>query len=186
MKIEKFESLVESFNAVGGIGKKSALKYAYEVTLANPTLGLSLAYALGEAVKNLRHCQLCGGIAESQFCPICADTQRHIGTACIVEDAKDIFTIENSASFNGVYFVFNDFSRLEALSEFVEYFEIKELLFAFTPSLRAESVMLFVQESLKHKQVAFSKIAQGVPMGVSLENVDLLSLTKAINERRNF
>lgn len=184
-RIEKFDNLVESLNSVGGIGRKSALKYAYAIALANPSLGLNLSYAIAEAVRNLRHCELCGGIAQSQFCPICADTERDSFVACVVEDAKDILVIENSGSFNGVYFVFNGFERIEALRKFALYFELKELVFAFTPSLRAESVMMFIEDKMADLGLAFSKIAQGVPMGVSLDNIDLLSLTKAISERRS-
>ncbi|AII15016.1 recombination protein [Campylobacter iguaniorum] len=183
-KIEKFDALVSCFEKIPGVGKKSALKYAYSVSLGDSFLGLNLAHSIEDAIRFLKHCSRCGGISENEICDICSDNARDKNTLCIVESPKDILTIEQSNSFNGVYFVFNNADRLEILQKNIIDNDIKEIIFALTPSINSDGLMLYIEDRLKNLDLNFTKIAQGIPTGVSLENIDMLSLTKAIKDRR--
>ncbi len=183
MKLDRFDELVSSFARLPGVGKKSAQKYAYFVALGDPFFGQNLAHQIEEAVRFLKHCTRCGFIAEHELCDICADELRNTELLCVVESAKDIITIENSHSYDGLYFVLNDTDDLFKLRNAIKANGTKELIFALTPSLASDSIMLLVENELEDLGLKFTKIAQGVPTGVSLENIDILSLSKALKDR---
>ncbi len=184
MSVKAFDRLVECFNKLPGVGKKSAQKYAYHAALADSFMGLNLAHSIEDAIRSLRHCEMCGGISENEICDICADENRDNLILCVVQNAKDIITIEASASFGGRYFVFDDTNRINALAANIDKNGVREIIFAFTPGISSDGLMLFIEDHLSGDGVSFTKIAQGIPTGVSLENVDILSLSKAISERR--
>ena len=183
-KLEHFDRLVEAFGKIPGVGKKSAIKYAYYVALQDPFFGLNLAHTIENSIHNLKHCIICNGISQNEICDICSDINRNSSIICVVESPKDILTIEDSNSFDGLYFVFNEISSVENLKDMIGKFNSKELIFAFSPSINGDGIMLYIEDQLKELGISFTKIAQGIPTGVSLENVDMLSLTKAIKDRK--
>lgn len=185
MALERFEQLVASFARLPGVGKKSAQKYAYFVSLGDPFFGQNLAQQIEEAVRFLRRCSKCGFICEHELCDICSDELRNADLLCVVESAKDILTIESSHSYDGLYFVLDSTDEIYKLRNTIKQNNSKELIFALTPSLASDAVMLLVENELKDLELKFTKIAQGVPTGVSLENIDLLSLSKALKDRNN-
>ncbi|MFW5625477.1 MAG: recombination protein RecR, partial [Campylobacter hyointestinalis] len=87
-------------------------------------------------------------------------------------------------SFDGVYFVFDDVDKIDSLKKMITKNSATEIIFAFTPSINSDGIILYIEDKLKDLSLNFTKIAQGIPTGVSLENVDMLSLTKAIKDRR--
>ena len=184
-KLDKFEELVEAFCKLPGIGKKSALRFAYYVGIENPFFGLNLSHSIQEAVSNLKKCLKCGGICENEICEICADFERERDKICIVENAKDILIFENNNIFKGLYFVLDDINDdiLMKLENMIDENSVYELIFAMTPSVNSDGIMLYIEEKFSGKNLKFSKIAQGIPTGVSVENVDMLSLMKALNGR---
>jgi recombination protein RecR len=183
-KLEQFDRLVEAFGKIPGVGKKSAIKYAYYVALQDPFFGLNLAHTIENSIHNLKHCIICNGISQNEICDICSDINRNSSIICVVESPKDILTIEDSNSFDGLYFVFNEINSVENLKDMIGKFNSKELIFAFSPSINSDGIMLYIEDQLKELGISFTKIAQGIPTGVSLENVDMLSLTKAIKDRK--
>lgn len=183
LKLEKFDELVACFEKLPGVGKKSAQKYAYHVALHDSFAGLNLAHCIEDAIHFLKHCKMCGGIAQDEICDICSDTERERSMLCVVESPKDIIVIEQSGSYNGLYFVFDDTNRLDALKDNIDKNGIHEVIFALTPGINSDGIMLYLENELEGKNIKFTKIAQGVPTGVSLENIDILSLTKAIKDR---
>lgn len=185
MNLERFDELVASFARLPGVGKKSAQKYAYFVALGDPFFGQNLAHQIEEAVRFLRHCSKCGFIAEDELCEICSDEMRNAELLCVVESPKDIITIESSHSYDGLYFVLSNTDELYKLRSVIKENGTKELIFALTPSLASDGIMLLVENELQDLELKFTKIAQGVPTGVSLENIDILSLSKALKDRNN-
>ncbi|MFK5881582.1 MAG: recombination mediator RecR [Sulfurospirillum sp.] len=183
-KLEKFDNLVEAFEAIPTIGKKSALRFAYHLVLNDTFLAMKLSNAIESAVKSIKKCQICGAISENEICEICLDEQRDKSKICIVENAKDIFVLEENALFDGKYFVLENLEKdtISKLKEIADD-DVREMIFALTPSLSNDAVMLFVEDQLEAFDISFTKIAQGVPTGVHLENVDMLSLSKAMDLR---
>jgi recombination protein RecR len=102
----------------------------------------------------------------------------------MVENAKDILLLEENGLFDGRYFVLESLEELSILKlENLVQNGVNEILFALTPSIANDAVILYIEDKLSGYNINFSKIAQGVPTGVSLENIDLLSLTRALEDR---
>ncbi|MEA3513038.1 MAG: recombination mediator RecR [Campylobacterota bacterium] len=181
--LEKFYDLVESFEMLPTIGKKSAIRLAYYIVSENTYAGMKLSHSIETAIKDIRKCINCHSISENEICEICLDEDRDKSTLCIVQNAKDIFVIEDSKQFDGKYFVLEalDDFVIKSLIDIIKINNINNILFAVSPSLANDAFIMYIEDRLKQFSINFTKIAQGVPTGVSLENVDILSLSKAIN-----
>lgn len=182
--LESFNKLVEAFELLPTVGKKSALRFAYHLVL-NDTFGaMKLSSAIEGAIRCMRACSVCGGLSEHEICDICSDEHRDQTKLCLVESAKDILVLEEHKLFHGNYFVLTrmDEEGLIALKARIEK-GVEEIIFAITPSLASDALILFIEDKLQNYPLLFTKIAQGVPTGVHLENVDMLSLSKALESR---
>lgn len=179
---EKFNELVQSFANLPTIGKKTAIRLAYFVSMKNHLLGTKLAHDIENAIRFIKPCEKCGSLSENELCEICTDAERDRSILCIVENAKDVLILEESGSFNGLYFVLDelDDEKIAKLRQMLQEFGVKELVFALTHSVNSEAMSLFIEDKLKDLNLNFSKIAQGIPSGVNLENVDFISLHKAM------
>jgi recombination protein RecR len=182
--LEKFNRLVDALQELPAIGKKSATRIAYFMIMNDTYVGLKISHAIEDAIGSLRKCRMCGGMSEDELCTICCDESRDSTLLCIVENAKDILLLEENGLFDGKYFVLDSLEEL-SISDLEKIVRggIKEILFALTPSIANDAVILYIEDKLSEYNVHFSKIAQGVPTGVSLENIDLLSLTRALEDR---
>ncbi|CAA6824450.1 MAG: Recombination protein RecR [uncultured Sulfurovum sp.] len=182
-KIEAFENLVSAFQALPSIGKKSAIRMAYNIVMEDSFSGMKLAHAIEEGVNNIQRCKKCHNMSEDELCFICSDEFRDSSTLCIVQSAKDILSIEESAQYKGIYYIITQLTDLDEyhLREVVK--GVEEVIFAFPPSLATDTMILYIEDKLANKEIKFTKIAQGVPTGVDLDNVDILSLTRAMESR---
>lgn len=185
--LEKFYDLVDAFESLPTIGKKSAQRLAYHIVMNDSYTGIKIAHSIENALKNIKKCIKCGSMSEHEICEVCLDDTRIRTRVCIVQSAKDIFIIEDSKQFEGLYFVIEnlDSDSMHKLISFVKENQIKDMLFAITPSLSNDAFILYIEDKLSNLNINFTKIAQGVPTGVSLENVDMLSLAKAIQSKVN-
>ncbi len=183
--LEKFNKLVEALEELPTIGKKSATRLAYHMVSKDSFNALRLAHAIEDAIGTIKRCRKCGGMSEDELCFICCDESRDRHVLCIVESAKDILLFEENALFDGLYFVLESFQDVDiaSLRSRIEEDDVKEVVFALTPSIQNDAIILFIEDKLKEFDITFTKIAQGVPTGVSLENIDILSLSKAIESR---
>jgi len=182
--LEKFNHLVDALGELPTIGQKSATRLAYHMVMKDSFGALKIAHAIENALASLKRCSLCGGMSENELCDICSDEMRSTKLLCIVENAKDILTIEENGIFDGRYFVLDtlDDYHVEQLKKIVAG-GVKEVIFALTPSIANDAVILFIEDRLEKMDVRFTRIAQGVPTGVSLENKDMLSLVRALEDR---
>ncbi len=181
--LKSLNHLMEVLEEIPSIGKKSATRIALNLA-KNKFLSLKLANAIENVISNIQECKICGNFSEHEICSICDDPGREKIIA-IVENPKDILTIEESGSYYGYYFVLNhiDDEYLQKLTNIIQEKKIKEIIFAFSPSVENEAKILLLEENLKNLNIKFSQIAQGVPTGVHFENVDMTSLAKAIKLR---
>ncbi len=182
-KIEAFENLVEALQSLPSIGKKSAIRLAYQMVMVDGFGAMKLAHAIETGVNEIHPCSQCHNMSEDELCAICSDERRDTSLLCIVQSARDILTIEESREFNGVYYVL---SRVEDLNEVhlrnaAE--DVDEVIFAFPPSIATDTMILYIEDKLEGMDLRFSKIAQGVPTGVDLENIDMVSLSRAMEAR---
>lgn len=182
---EKFEKLLDSIQKIPSIGKKSAVRIAYHLVFEDSFHGLNLAHRIEDAVSGLKKCRECGNISDHELCHICSDEDRDHSKLCIVSSIKDLFVIEESRSFDGLYFIFDaiESDKLEDLKTLMRTKNVKEVIFAFTPSVQTDGFIIYLEDRLAEFSISFTRIAQGVPTGVSLENVDMISLSKALISR---
>jgi len=147
-------------------------------------VGMKISNAIEDALGTFKKCTKCGGMSEDELCFICIDERRDDTLLCIVENAKDILLLEENGLFDGRYFVLDALDELTVFN-LVEIAGngISEIVFAITPSIANDALILYIEDKLSDFDINFSKIAQGVPTGVSLENIDLLSLTRALEDR---
>ncbi|WP_419771461.1 MAG: recombination mediator RecR [Candidatus Marinarcus sp.] len=183
--LEKFYDLVDAFEALPTIGRKSALRLAYHIIMNDNYCGIKIAHSIENAISSIKRCSSCGSMSEHEICELCLDDTRQKELLCVVQSAKDIFVIEESHQYNGLYFVLSELEEiaLHKLEELIIKNGTTELLFAITPSLSNDAFILYIEDKLQKFNLNFTKIAQGVPTGVSLENVDILSLAKAIQSK---
>jgi len=181
---EKFTRLVDALQELPTIGQKSATRLAYHMLMHDSFGAIKIAHAIEDAVGSIRKCRSCGGLSEDELCAVCSDEGRDMTLLCIVESAKDMLTIEENGLFNGRYYVLDALERLD-----IDHLRatvgsgVEEVIFALTPSIANDAVILYIEDKLQSHDVRFTRIAQGVPTGVSLENIDMLSLARALQDR---
>ena len=182
--LQKFDKLVDALQELPTIGKKSATRLAYHMLMKDSFVGMKISHAIEEALGCLKKCTSCGGMSEDELCFICCDESRDETVLCVVENAKDILLLEENGLFDGRYFVLESLEDLD-ISVLINMVSsgINEVVFALTPSIANDAVILYIEDRLSDFTINYTKIAQGVPTGVSLENVDLLSLTRALEDR---
>jgi recombination protein RecR len=182
-----FFNLISTLEELPSIGNKSAIRLAYHIAMENKPLGLKIANIIEQGVRNLRECCICNAISESDICDICIDEQRDNSVLCVVENSNDLFYIEESKIFNGKYFVLGEtIAKKEFLKlDKIVSNNIDEVLFALSPSASNDSVILLLEDRLKNFDVKFTKIARGIPTGISIQNVDTLSLIGSFKSRVN-
>lgn len=183
--LESFYNLVESLQKLPSVGKKSAEKIAYTLCIENKALGSQIVQNIQKANEKISKCHWCGGLSEENECQICQDLQRNNGELCIVAHPRDIAIFENIDCFGGKYFVLESLETIDFdhLMTLILHFQITEMIFAFSPSLANDALILFVEDRLKSLNLKFSKIAQGVPTGIGLDHIDHLSLNSAFKGR---
>ncbi len=182
-KIEAFENLVEAFGALPSIGKKTAIRLAYHAVMEDGFAAMKLAHALEVGVNAIQKCSKCHNMSEDELCTICSDPYRDTTKLCIVQSAKDILTIEESGQFDGVYYVISEVQDMDESHLLYAVEGVEEIIFAFPPSIATDTMILYIEEKLKGLDIVFTKIAQGVPTGVELENIDVMSLSRALEAR---
>ena len=186
------QQLIAAFHRLPGIGKKTATRLAFHILKAGPEEAKLLAQALLRVTKEVRLCSQCFNITETDPCPICADPRRDKRLICVVEDPQDVWRIERTNEFKGLYHVLGGvISPLDGVGP--ENLRIKELLqrlhhieeviVALNPSTEGEATALYLSRLIKPMGIRVTRLARGVPMGSSLEFVDEVTLGKALQSR---
>lgn len=193
---ESIEELIENLRKLPSVGRKSAQRMALHVVNMDKNNIESIIKAFQDVKDKIKKCQICGNFTEDSICQICRDDNRDKSTICVVEDVTNLITIEKSNSFNGTYHVLNglinpgaaisnDTSDIDRLVDRIKNDDIKELIFAISPTLEGETTMLFIRELVKNKDIKITRIASGIPIGGNLEYFDELTLSKALEDRRD-
>ncbi len=188
------DQLIEAFRCLPGVGPKSAQRMSLQLLERNRLGAQRLSQALALALDNVGNCSECRTLTEEPICRICASQSRNKTLCCVVESPADIFAIEQSASFKGVYFVLmGHLSPIEGIgpeqlgiSKLIHKIKqqgIQELIIACNPTVEGEATAYYIAEQLKDFPVVVSRIAHGVPVGGELEFVDSGTLNHAFSGR---
>jgi recombination protein RecR len=190
------ELLIESLRCLPGVGPKSALRMAYHLLQRDRNGAAKLGQSLENALQVLGHCTLCNNFSESEICPVCAAESREKSQLCVVEMPTDLMMMEQTHSYNGMYFVLmGRLSPLDGigpkeinLDKLIKRAQngiVKEVILATNYTVEGEATAHYISELLRTRNIAVSRIARGLPMGGEIEYVDSGTLAQAILERRS-
>ncbi|TWH46159.1 recombination mediator RecR [Sporomusa sp. KB1] len=186
--------LVEQFRRLPGIGPKSAARLAYHVLKMDKSQVAALAQAIVEAKERVGYCSVCFDLTDTDPCQICRSEGRDRSVVCVVEDPKDVAAMERTREFKGLYHVLHgSLSPLEGVGP--DDIKVKELLdrvgkgiqeviMATNPNVEGEATAMYIAKLLKPLGVMVTRIAHGLPMGGDLEYADEVTLSKALENRR--
>ena len=189
---DEISGLIEALSKYQGIGPKTAERLAINTVTkwSNDDID-NFASALVK-VKNLKRCKKCGNITNNEICEICAS--RNNDKIMVIEDVKDLFSIEKCESYDGVYHVLDGVINYQAgitpedlnIESLIDRAKsAKEIIIATNPSVEGEITAQYIKEVLKDYNCDISRIAYGLPVGGNLEYADALTLAKALEGRRN-
>ena len=191
--IEPIARPIGAFQKLPGVGQKTAQRYALKVINMSEREVKDFADSLLYAKNNVKYCSVCGNYTDRDPCEICGTRDRSV--VCVVKDPKDVMAIERIRDYNGVYHVLhgvlspmegvgpNDI-RLKELVARVGADNVKEVIVATNPDVEGEATAMYIARLLKPLGVKVSRIAQGISIGSDLEYADEVTLSKAIENRR--
>ncbi len=180
---QPLNQLIEELAKLPGIGKKTAKRLAFSIILKPNQESEALANSILSAKHLIKPCGTCFGFSESETCQICSDPRRNKDIVCVVEDPRNIFTIESSNVFNGVYHVLQgaisplqgispEKLRIRELEERIRKSDVKELILSTNSTLEGEATANYLVDLFKEKVAKITRIARGMPAGSDLEFAD--------------
>jgi len=189
------QDLIDELSRLPGIGPKSAQRLAFYLVKAEPGEAKRLAEAIVNAKDRISFCRECGNVAEGERCRVCRDEGRDRTVLCVVEEPKDVATIEKAAVIKGRYHVLGgaispldgigpEDLRTQELLERVERDGVTEVIIATNPNLEGNATAMYVAALLKPVGVRVTRLASGLPVGGDLEYADEVTLSQALEGRR--
>ncbi|CAK7033874.1 MAG: Recombination protein RecR [Peptostreptococcus russellii] len=192
---EPIDRLINEFSKLPGIGRKTAQRLAFHVINMNPADVEGLSKALVDVKKEIKYCKQCCNISDSDICPICANSHRDSSTICVVEDPRDVAAMERTKDYNGKYHVLNgvispmdgigpEMLNIKELISRLGDGTIKELIMATNPTIEGEATAMYISRLVKPMGIKVTRIAHGLPVGGDLEYADDVTISKALEGRR--
>ena len=189
------EKLIQSFEKLPSIGNKTAARLAFYILNASEEETNEFISSIVNAKKNLKYCSKCYNISDTDPCPICGNPKRDQSQICVVEDVRDIIAMERTHEFRGVYHVLHgsispmngigpdDIKIKELLARLMDG-QVKEVILATNPRVEGEATAMYLSKLIKPLGIKVTRIAHGIPVGGDLEYTDEITLTKALEGRR--
>jgi recombination protein RecR len=189
------ERLIEELSRLPGIGPKTASRLTFYLLRSPREQAEALAQAVAELHEKIVTCSVCFNIAEASPCPICGDAQRDRNLICVVEEPLDVVAIERTGHYDGLYHVLHgaispvegvgpEDLKIAELMRRLDEDPVQEVILATNPSLEGESTAMYISRQLVPRQVRVTRLAHGLPMGGDLEYADEVTLTRALEGRR--
>ena len=190
------DEVIHYLSKLPTIGRKSATKMALKILEMDDEFVVNFAKSIINMKKNTHHCKICGNLTENEICNICSDEKRDNSTITIVEDIFGIVSLEKTKIYKGMYHVLNglvvprdgitlDDLNVSSLISRIEKENVKEVIFAISQTIDGELTELYIIDLLKKfKDLKSSKIANGIPIGRSVENYDELTFIRALEDRK--
>lgn len=189
--------LIDELARLPGIGPKTAERLTHYLLAAPRDRVLALADAVRRIKEAVHDCRVCHNIAEDELCPICADPKRDHSVICVVEQAKDLMSLERAGCYRGVYHVLGgrlaplenvgpEQLNVDSLLRRVQQGNVQEVILATNPTLEGDGTALYVSNLLAPTGVKITRLARGLPSGSVLEFANKEMLADAIEGRREF
>ncbi|PLS28717.1 recombination mediator RecR [Bifidobacterium parmae] len=189
------QRLIDAFNKLPGIGPKGAQRIAFYLLSADEQEAADLTDAITEVKAKVRFCDVCGNVCESSPCPVCADPRRDHTVICVVEEPKDVMSIERTREYRGLYHVLggaiNPMANvgpsdlnIAKLLERLKDDTVKEIILALDPNIEGEATTTYLSRLLSPLGIKVTRLASGLPVGSDLEYADEITLGRALAGRR--
>ena len=187
--------LIEQFAKLPGIGRKTAQRLAFHVINLPQEEVQKLADAVVNAKQNIMYCDQCCNIADSSLCSICGNPSRDASIICVVEDPRDVAALERSREYRGKYHVLHgtiypmdcitpDMLKIKELIKSLADSELQEVILATYPTRDGEATAMYIARLIKPFGIKVTRIAHGLPVGGDIEYADDVTITKALEGRR--
>lgn len=202
MYIDRFpsrllENAVNEFAKLPGIGRKSALRLVLHLLKQDVQEVEIFGNSLIQLRSEIKHCKICHNISDTEICNICSNPSRNPSIICVVENIKDVMSIENTHQFNGLYHVLGGIIspmdgigpsdlEIESLVNRVNKENTEEIILALSTTMEGDTTNFFIYKKLKNVPVKISTLARGVSIGDELEYTDEVTLGRSIVNRMNF
>ncbi|TBL72614.1 recombination mediator RecR [Paenibacillus thalictri] len=192
---EPIAKLIDAFGHLPGIGPKTAGRLAFHVLRMKEEDVVDFAKALVNVKRNLHYCSVCCNITDVDPCRVCQDKSRDISTICVVQEPKDMVAMERTKEFRGYYHVLHgaispmegigpDEIRIADLLKRLSDERVQELILATNPNIEGEATAMYLSRLVRPFGLKVTRIAHGLPVGGDLEYADEVTLTKALEGRR--
>ena len=189
-------SLIDELCRLPGIGEKSAQRLAFFILRTSKVRVDRLAQAIAEVKDKIIFCSQCSSITETDLCQICTDPSRDRGLICVVEDPSDVFHIERTAVFKGLYHVLMgalspldgigpDQLRIDSLMTRIDQGGVREIICATNPNMEGEATVLYLAKLVKPRGLRLTRLAHGLPVGGNLEYADDITLSRSLEGRHD-
>jgi recombination protein RecR len=189
------DHLIEALTKLPGIGRKTASRLAFHILRSNPSEAKELARAILDVKEKIRLCSVCFNLTDETLCGICQDERRNRDTLCVVEGPNDLIAIENTGTFHGRYHVLHgaltplegigpEDLKVKELMERLHKEKIAEVILATNATVEGGATALYLTELIKPLGLRITRIAYGIPMGGEIEYSDGMTLSKALEGRR--
>lgn len=190
------QEAVAEFAKLPGIGRRTALRLAMHLLKMEPSAVEQMTDSIARFRRDIRHCELCNNLSDTDRCPICNNPERDRTTICVVEQVGDLMSIENTHQYKGLYHVLGGVIspmqgvgpsdlKIDLLLDKVAAGSVKEVILAISTSVEGETTLFYIMNRLKqYPDVKVSTIARGIGFGDELEYVDELTITHALLNRR--
>ncbi|GAA4425384.1 recombination mediator RecR [Georgenia halophila] len=189
------QDLIDELGRLPGVGPKSAQRIAFHVLASDAEEVERLSRALTDVKAKVRFCEICGNVSEQPQCRICTDTRRTSDILCVVEEPKDVVSIERTREFRGRYHVLGgainpidgvgpDDLRIRELMTRLADGQVEEVILATDPNIEGEATATYLARMLRGMGIAVSRLASGLPVGGDLEYADEVTLGRAFEGRR--
>ena len=189
------QRLIDAFSKLPGIGPKGAQRIAFYILGSDEREAADLADAIAEVKAKVKFCEVCGNVCEKSPCPICSDPRRDRSMICVVEEPKDVMSIERTREYHGLYHVLggainpmanvgpSDLNIAKLLERLGDG-EVKEVILALNPNVEGEATTSFLSQLLSQTDIKVTRLASGLPVGGDLEYADEITLGRALAGRR--
>lgn len=192
---EILQKLIHYYKKLPGIGEKTAERLALATIEFEEEDIENFSDVLLLAKNDLRRCKICGHLSDDELCLICQNKTRDNNLICIIDDYKSVYAFEKAGNYNGVYHVLNglispvngiytEHLNLDKLEKRIENLINPEFLIALKSSIEGETTTLYIKKMFEKKDVVISRLSYGIPLGAEIEYLDILTLDKAIEDRK--
>lgn len=187
--------LIGELARLPGIGNKSAQRLAFHILSLPEAEALALSEAIAEAKAGMRYCSVCGNLTDLDPCRVCSDSSRDGGTICVVESPRDVSAMERIKEYRGQYHVLHgaispmdgigpEEINLKSLIIRLQENDIREVILATNPNIEGEATAMYIARLVKPSGIKVTRIAHGIPVGGDLEYTDEVTLSMAMEGRR--